>query len=132
MRIRVYHGTRDADAILRDGFRPSSGGDFGPGIYLTENPDTAAFYALRVARGSDQPVVLSTTVELLRPYEVRKVDWIRMTERRTPRTVQRGLRRRGYDGILGIAINDYERQIVAFEADQIVGPTRVREILRRR
>lgn len=115
MRIHAYHGTRRASAVLTEGFMPSTGGEFGPGVYLTENPDTAAFYALHVARGSEEPAILSATVTLANPYVVRKVDWIRQTEKRTPRTVQRALQRKGHDAIIGIALNDVERQIVVFD-----------------
>ena len=123
--ITLYHGTRRAEEILRQGFRPSTGGEFGPGIYLTDSPHTAAFYAQRVARGEGPPVVLETVVRLRRPFTVRKVDWIRKTERRTPRTVQSVLRRQGHDAIVGIALNDRERQFIVFDSGAIVGPTRI-------
>jgi len=125
-RVTVYHGTRRASAILAHGFVPSTGGEFGPGIYFSENPDTAAYYALHVARGDEEPMILATTVDVSRFFEIRKVDWIQRTQRRTPRTVQAELRRRGYTGIIGIAINEYERQIVAFDtSSSIVGPVRI-------
>ncbi len=119
MRIHAYHGTRRASAILAEGFAPSTGGEFGPGVYLTENPDTAALYALYVARGSEAPTILSATITLVNPYVVRKVDWIRQTEKRTPRTVQRALQRKGHDAIIGIALNDVERQIVVFDPKSV-------------
>ena len=111
--------------ILKEGFLPSTGGEFGPGIYFSENPDTALFYAVHVARGDEIPTILTTTVDIARFYEVRKVDWINRTQRRTPRTVQAALKRDGYRGILGIALNDYERQVVAFDASSVVGPVRI-------
>jgi Poly(ADP-ribose) polymerase catalytic domain len=124
-RVTAYHGTRRASTILAQGFLPSTGGEFGPGIYFSENPDTAAYYALHVARGDEEPMILTTTVDVSRFFEIRKVDWIQRTQRRTPRTVQAELRRRGYTGIIGIAINEYERQIVAFDTSSIVGPVRI-------
>lgn len=124
-RVTVYHGTRRASAILAHGFLPSTGGEFGPGIYFSENPDTAAYYALHVARGDEEPMILTTTMDISRFFEIRKVDWIQRTQRRTPRTVQAELRRRGHTGIIGIAINDYECQIVAFDTSSIVGPARI-------
>ncbi len=120
--ITVYHGTRNPSAILKNGFIASTGGEFGPGIYFSENPDTARFYAEHVARGSEPPTILQTTVDVDRFHTVRKTDWIKRTEKRTPRTVQNALKRKGERGIIGIAINDHERQIVAFDPSVIVGP----------
>jgi len=119
--VQVFHGTRSAALIIMHGFQPSQGGEFGPGIYFSENPDTAAFYALHVARGAEPPMILTTTVDVDRFYTIRKVDWIERTVKRTPRTVQNALMRQGYRGIIGIALNDYERQIVAFDASTVVG-----------
>ena len=82
MIYRVFHGTRNASEILESGFRPSTGGEFGPGIYFTENPHTAAFYALRVARGSEEPRILVADVGLNHPFVVKKIVWLRMTEKR--------------------------------------------------
>ena len=125
MRLRVYHGTRRARDILATGFKPSIGGEFGPGIYFTERPETASFYAHHVARGNEDPTILTTTVELAFPYTVKKIDWIKKTERRTPGTLQRELRRKGHDAIIGIALNDYERQIIVFDPKSVVGPTEI-------
>lgn len=130
MRLVVYHGTRRARTILREGFHASGSGEFGPGIYLSEDPGTAAFYALRVASGPEPPTVLRAVVTLHKPFVVRKVDWIELTARRTPRTVQRRLRREGYDGILGGELVDYRRQIIAFEPRAIAeGSVAVHEVL---
>ena len=116
----VFHGTRSTNAIFLTGFRPSTGGEFGPGIYFTENENTAAFYALHVARGSEVPTVLSLRIVLKRSYRVAKTDWIKLTERSTPKTVQRRLVKKGYDSIIGVGINGHEEQIVAFYPEQIV------------
>lgn len=130
MVLTVFHGTRRSTAILQGGFTPSPSGEFGPGMYLTDNEHTAAFYALRVARGDEPPTVLVTRVRLDKPFIVDKVDWIRMTERRTPRTVQRALKRKGYDGLVGIAINGYERQVIVWDPAQIDdAATRVHAVL---
>lgn len=114
MRLVAYHGTRNAAAILQNGFQPSRGGEFGPGVYFSESPDTAAFYAAHVARGPEEPAVLEVELTLCNPHTVTKIDWIRRTQSRTPKTVQAALIRQGYDAIIGIAINGYERQIVVF------------------
>ena len=125
MRLRVYHGTRRPREIMATGFRPSTGGEFGPGIYFTERPETASFYAHHVASGTDDPTILTTTVELAFPYTVKKIDWIQKTERRTPGALQRVLRRKGHDGIIGIALNDYERQIIVFDPKSVIGPVEI-------
>ena len=44
----LFHGTnrRNAVGILEEGFRPSTGGSFGPGVYLTASPSTAYKYSV--------------------------------------------------------------------------------------
>lgn len=112
----LFHGTRRAITELR----PSTGGEFGPGVYLTKSRDTARFYARSVAQGPDAPRILVVEVDLRNPIRIDKVDWIRATENRTPRTVQRALMRKGHDAIVGVAINGVDEQIVVFD------PARVR------
>lgn len=82
MKLTVYHGTRRASLIVAGGFVPSPGGEFGPGIYFSENPDTASWYASHVARGDETPTIVTTTVDVSRFFEIRKVDWIKRTQRR--------------------------------------------------
>ena len=41
----VYHGTRAAGEIMSEGFKPSRAGNFGPGVYVTNNQDIAEGYA---------------------------------------------------------------------------------------
>lgn len=111
----VYHGTK-ADI---DAFNPSGSGEFGPGIYLSANPDTAHFYADHVARGAGGSTIIPVYVSMQDPFRVTKVRWIQMTQNQTPRTVQRRLVRRGHDGIIGTGINGVDEQIVAFRPEQI-------------
>lgn len=112
----MYHGTRHAHLTK---LQPSTGGEFGPGIYLTSFRPTAEFYAQHVARGPDAPTILTARADVQRPFVVRKVDYVKMTERSTPRTVQKRLIKQGYDAIVGIAINDYEWQLVVFDPDKV-------------
>ena len=121
MILTVYHGTRRADEILAHGFQPSTGGEFGPGVYLTENVGTARFYAEHVAGGTGTPTILEATVELRNPFRVAKTDWIKMTTKRTPRTVLKALASKGHDGILGVGINGHDVQVVAWYPDAIAG-----------
>ena len=111
-----FHGTR-APGI--DQLKPSRGGEFGPGVYLTGNEDTAWFYASHVASGSSEPYVLRARVTANNPFVVKKVDWLRMTARSTPKTVQNRLKKKGYDSIVGIALNDYEYQLVVFDPSDV-------------
>ena len=43
----LFHGTnrKNAIGILEEGFRPSTNGRYGPGVYHTSVPDTAHFYS---------------------------------------------------------------------------------------
>lgn len=107
-----FHGTR-APTIKQ--LKPSQSGEFGPGIYLTGNENTAWFYAKNVAGGSAEPRVLQVRVYANNPFVVKKVDWLRMTERSTPRAVQNRLKEKGYDSIVGVSLNDYEYQVVVFD-----------------
>lgn len=109
---RFFHGTRSEVSTLR----ASTGGEFGPGVYLTTNVDTAWFYANRVARGPLAPHVLVVDAVVRNPYRVAKTDWIRKTQNRTPSAVQRALMKKGHDAIVGVAIKGYEEQVILFDA----------------
>ena len=47
--LMLFHGTirKNAVGILEEGFKPSSGGKHGPGVYLTESPSCAAEFSTR-------------------------------------------------------------------------------------
>jgi hypothetical protein len=111
-----FHGTRAPD--IRQ-LRSSRSGEFGPGVYLTDREATAWFYADHVAGGTGEPRVLQARVSIENPFVVKKVDWLQMTERSTPKTVQNRLKRKGYDSIVGIALNDYEYQLVVFDPNDV-------------
>lgn len=110
-----FHGTRTKFTKLQ----ASSSGEFGPGVYLTSFEPTARFYAHHVARGDAEPHVVEVLVSARKPFIVKKVDWVRMTERSTPRTVQKRLMKKGFDCIIGISINDSEWQLVVFDETQV-------------
>lgn len=117
--MRLYHGTRHELSLLR----PSTGGEFGPGIYLTANPNTAWFYANSVARGPAEPRVYTVGVTLRNPVRITKTEWIRKTENRTPSAVQRALLRKGHDAIIGIGLNGHDEQIVVIDPSTVVNVT---------
>jgi hypothetical protein len=111
----LYHGTK-ADI---DAFDASASGEFGPGIYLSANPDTAHFYAAHVAKGPGGIVIMPVYAAITNPFRVTKLRWIHLTQNQTTRTVQRRLVRKGHDGIVGTGINGVDQQIVAFRPEQI-------------
>ena len=123
--MRVFHGTRHARRILENGFSPSATGEFGPGIYFSTFEPTASFYASRVASGPEAPVVLLCEVALEKPFHTTKAEYLRLTERSTPRTVQARLMRQGFDGIVGVGLNGVDVQVVAFYPAQIRACRRV-------
>ena len=43
--LMLYHGSKEANSILKSGFENSPFGFFGPGVYMTECPDVATMYA---------------------------------------------------------------------------------------
>lgn len=106
----LFHGTRNANVSK---LVPSKGGEFGPGIYLTADPNMARFFAQN-ARGPDEPTVLEVNADIRNPIRILKVDWIKKTEHRTPSAVQRALIKKGHDAIIGIGLTDSE-QIVVFD-----------------
>lgn len=117
-----FHGTRRAHLTE---LRPSTGGEFGPGIYLTGFEPTAWFYASHVARGPDAPIVLRVRTTVTKPFRVTKSVWVKMTARSTPSSVQKRLLANSYDAIVGVANNGYEWQLVVFDTNDvtIVGET---------
>lgn len=104
--LLLYHGTRCAGGELR----PSRGGEFGSGIYLTADESTAWKYAER-AQGKAAPRVLAFRVELRNPFISRG--------REAARSLGPSkLRACGHDGIIGI-LPGGEKQYIVFDADQL-------------
>lgn len=117
--MKLFHGTRSAGDIFASGFEASPGGEFGPGVYLTERPEAARFWASICGRGSGRPTVVEVEASLANPRRVSKLEWIKLTERSTPRAVQRRWMKAGHDGILGVGINGIDVQVVAFDASAV-------------
>ena len=112
----VYHGTtKDITEFKR------SSGEFGAGIYFTENPNTAEFFGgLRGKDVSIYPVYLS----LKNPYIIRMFDPQKQNKDKVlpSRTT---LERRGHDGVIGYTLND-TKEIVVFNSNQIASVTNLR------
>jgi hypothetical protein len=76
----MYHGTSvdNAKAILKEGFRPSTGGELGAGIYMARE-DKAAGYAERASGRSHNSVVFKCQFTPHAPKYVEKYsqvgDW---------------------------------------------------------
>ncbi len=114
----LFHGTRRATLIKKNGFAPSTGGEFGPGIYLTAFAPTAEFYALRVASGPEPPAVITCRASIINPFVITKTDWIALTANKTPRTIQRHLVNRGHDGLVGLGLTG-DPQVIVFAPEQV-------------
>lgn len=110
-----YHGTRRSFEQLQ----PSPSGEFGPGIYLTSFQPTAWWYASRVAQGDGPPRVAIVRVDVSKPFVVDKQAWLKATANKTPRTVAAALAKRGYDAIVGIALNGVEFQLVVWDPAKV-------------
>lgn len=104
--LLLYHGTRSAG----DELRPSRGGEFGSGIYLTADESTAWKYAER-AQGEAAPRVLAFRVDLRNPFISRGREAARSFG-------PSKLKARGHDGIIGI-LPGGEKQYVVFDADRL-------------
>jgi hypothetical protein len=104
----VYHGTK-ADI---DAFKPSRGGEYGSGIYLT--PDAGAAWGYAERKGVD-----GSGGETLMPLFVAIKNPLITTDRQYARALGvRALKARGYDGIIGVGPTG-ERQYIAFDPGQI-------------
>ena len=64
----VYHGTRAAKEIMGSGFKPSKGGNLGPGTYVTNDLDIAQGYAdgFRAKTAAEQRAKLKTKPTVLK------------------------------------------------------------------
>ena len=101
----LYHGT---DAVIdtdTDTLRPSRGGLYGPGIYLSEHRGEAGIHG---------DTVLEAQVRMRHPYVVEDHAWL-MAQARDPGFQQR-LRSLGHDGICCTSSATW----VVFDPDQIV------------
>ncbi|KAG9328674.1 hypothetical protein JZ751_011492, partial [Albula glossodonta] len=86
-RYTMYHGTskQAATLIKKNGFKQSTGGMLGPGVYVSRDGKKAAHYPLNVPK--DQKVVLKLTV---RVGKVKKID-------RQGHPLQKTWHQHGYD-----------------------------------
>lgn len=102
----LYHGTKSDVAD----FRPSSGGEYGRGIYFTDDPNTAAKYAA-FAEGEGGDNVVPAYLKMTRPLEVSSRDMVRAMG-------SKKIMAQGYDGIIGVSPTG-ERQYVVFDPAQV-------------
>jgi hypothetical protein len=108
----VYHGTKGN--ITQ--FEPSRGGEYGSGIYLTDNPNAAHGYADRAERGGEAPNIMPVYVSMKNPYIAKNRDEVRALG-------PTKLKAMGYDGIIAGKTGGYDRQYVVFSPEQIKSAT---------
>lgn len=103
----LYHGTKSQI----DEFAPSSGGEYGGGIYLTDNPDTAWQFS-EYAKGDEAPNIVPVVAKLENPYIAETRDEVRAIGRTK-------LEEMGHDGIIATNPVNGVRQIVVFSPENI-------------
>lgn len=119
----VYHGTANKFSEIK----PSSHGEYGPGVYLSFNESTAAKWGAIAGGRGGSIEVLSFYLKMVNPYRTTKLDLQELTleedEDSEPigmREVHRRLKSEGYDGIIGTGLTESDVQIIAFEASQVL------------
>jgi hypothetical protein len=113
--FRLYHGTNKQIDVRN--LNPSRGGEFGPGVYLSDDPNTAYRFGSR--SGEEGTNIIPTIVTMNKPFIVSKLNWSNMIKRVTPMQVQKRLMDQGYDGIIGVGINGMDKQYVVFDPSKI-------------
>lgn len=101
----LYHGTQ-ADFSE---FRSSRGGEYGSGIYLTDDAGAAWMYAERASGGAQN--VMPVYVRITNPYLATNRDEARALG-------VKKLRARGYDGIIATGPTG-EKQYIVFSPEQV-------------
>jgi hypothetical protein len=114
--LRLYHGSRTRGL---HSLHASRGGEYGPGVYLTSNPDTARMYAKSVASGPGSPIVYVVDAFIESPYETNKADWLKRTASKSRSTVQRAIAARGHDAISSRGLSGMEHQVVVFDPAKV-------------
>lgn len=102
----VYHGTK---GDIRE-LRPSRGGEYGTGIYLTPDPSTAWKYA-EWAKGTGAPNIIPVYASIKNP--------LMTDEREKVRALGPSrIKAMGHDGIVATGPNG-DRQYIVFSPDQL-------------
>jgi hypothetical protein len=113
--MELFHGTRQDLKSLA----PSKSGEFGPGVYLADDPHTASYFGGR--SGDDGLNIMPMLADIQNPFTVTKQEWIEMTRKRTPKQVQAELIAKGHDAIIGVGLNGYDKQVVVFDPAKLRG-----------
>lgn len=92
----VYHGTSSDFSV----FRPSSGGEFGPGIYATDFADEASSYAGTHPEGTGQNV-MPVHIRMEQPFVAKDPSdfWEKFGGKTDADAIQNA-RKAGYDGVI--------------------------------
>lgn len=113
---KVFHGSNQPISSIAD-LKPSQSGEFGPGTYFSDNPNTAYMFGSR--NGEEGVHLIPSIVTMEKPFTVAKQDWLQMTQNKTPRQVQAKLKDQGYDGIIGVGLNGVDKQFIPFDNSQV-------------
>ena len=106
----VYHGTK---ANFTE-FERSRGGEFGSGMYFSENIDSAKMFG-SFQKGDSEIVTMPVYLSLKNPLIT--------SDRNVPRGAGiKSLIKKGYDGVIGTTPNG-QKQYVAFKSEQIKSAT---------
>ena len=106
----VYHGTK---ANFTE-FERSRGGEFGSGMYFSENIDSAKMFG-SFQKGDSEIVTMPVYLSLKNPLIT--------SDRNVPRGAGiKSLIKKGYDGVIGTTPNG-QKQYVAFKPEQIKSAT---------
>ena len=106
----VYHGTK-ADFTE---FKRSKGGEFGSGMYFSDNPDSARMFG-GFQSGSAEVITMPVYLSLKNPLIT--------NDRNIPRGAGiKSLMKKGYDGVIGTTPNG-QKQYIAFGAKGTFDPS---------
>lgn len=111
--IKAYHGST-ADIGK---FNPSKGGEFGPGVYFADTPEMASYFGGR--NGSEGLNITPATLNMKNPVTITKQEWNALNAKKTPMQIQKMLKDKGHDGIIGIGSNGIDKQYIPFDLDAI-------------
>ena len=120
----LYHGTSDSFDTFEIGHKNQKDlGWLGNGIYLTNAPQLARFYAEQKT-GEASPNIMPLYAAIKNPYIATIADKskLKIAPKAEIKAFTDGLKSKGYDGVL-LEYNNEESELVAFESNQIKSAT---------
>jgi hypothetical protein len=110
----LYHGTK---SNIVGKINPSKTGEFGPGVYLTDDPSMAQYHANK-AIGNESPNIHPVHVDFKNPKHLTKLEWLKLNEKKTPSEIHKMLVKKGHDSIIGSGLTG-EKQYLALNSNQV-------------